>query len=200
MAAALTQPATVQVRDLAIDTRQGAVVAATHGRAFWVLDNLALLEQLSRGGSAGASGAPQVFAPQTAWLTHAYGASAFPNSGAGENPAFGATLFFTIPASYNGTTPVTLTFSDAAGNAVRTFALHRKSKPQPTPPAPLFAPAAKKRQADFEATGIRAGANRFQWDLRYPDATEVTGFQPPVAAGGEEDQVSGPSSCPARTR
>ena len=76
----------VQVRDLAIDTRQGAVVAATHGRAFWVLDNLALLEQISREGSRVANGA-QVFAPQTAWLTHAYGAPAFPNQRSGREPA-----------------------------------------------------------------------------------------------------------------
>jgi hypothetical protein len=187
----------VQVRDLAIDTRQGAIVAATHGRAFWVLDNLALLEQLSREGSTLAGGASQVFAPQTAWLTHAYGTPPYPSSAAGENPPFGATVFFNVPASYNGTTPATLSFSDSAGNAVRTFALHRKTKPQPTPATgPLFAPGERKRRADFEATGITAGANRFEWDLRYPDATEVTGFQPPIAAGGEEDQVSGPVVLP----
>jgi hypothetical protein len=187
----------VQVRDLAIDTRQGAVVAATHGRAFWVLDNLALLEQLARGAAA-ANGAPQVFAPQTAWLTHVYGASAFPAQAAGENPPFGATVFFNVPASYNGQTPVTLTFSDPSGTAVRTFALHLKTKPQPTPAAPLFAPAAATRRAEFEATGISAGPNRFRWDLRYPDATEVTGFNPPIAAGGEEDEVSGPVVLPGR--
>jgi photosystem II stability/assembly factor-like uncharacterized protein len=193
----------VQVRDLAIDTRQGAVVAATHGRAFWVLDNLALLEQSARSGSAGASGAPQVFAPQTAWLTHAYGASANPgaSSRAGENPPFGATVFFNIPASYNGKAAVSLTFSDAAGAVVRTYALHLKAKPkpttEPTPAAgPLFAPVVKTREAEFEQTGIAAGANRFQWDLRYPDATKVTGFTPPMAAGGEEDTVSGPVVLP----
>src|SRR5580692_1168908 len=186
----------VQVRDLAIDSRQGSVVAATHGRAFWVLDNLALLEQVSQEGMAAAEGAPQVFAPQTAWLTHAYGASASPNSGSGENPPFGAKVFFNVPASYDGKTPVSLTFSDSSGASVRTFALHLKTKPQPTPAAPLFAPAARTRQAAYEATGITAGANRFQWDLRYPDATEVTGFNPPIAAGGEEDEVSGPVVLP----
>ena len=187
-----------QVRDLAIDTRQGCVVAATHGRAFWVLDNLALLELISETGLAQTSLAPQAFSPQTAWLTHAYGAPPFPNSAAGENPPFGATVFFNIPASYNGSTPVTLTFSDASGNVVRAFALHLKTKPQPTPAAPLFASAARKREADFAATGITAGANRFQWDLRYPDATEVTGFNPPIAAGGEEDVVNGPEVIPGK--
>ena len=151
---------------------------------------------ISETGLAQTSLAPQAFAPQTAWLTHAYGAPPFPNSAAGENPPFGATVFFNIPASYNGSTPVTLTFSDASGNVVRAFALHLKTKPQPTPAAPLFASAARKRQADFAATGITAGANRFQWDLRYPDATEVTGFNPPIAAGGEEDDVNGPVVIP----
>ena len=38
----------VQVRDVAINTREGKVVIATHGRSLWVLDNLALLEQLTK--------------------------------------------------------------------------------------------------------------------------------------------------------
>ncbi|EQD80048.1 hypothetical protein B1A_01298, partial [mine drainage metagenome] len=38
----------VQVRDLAVNVRQGDLVAATHGRSFWILDNLALLEQMTR--------------------------------------------------------------------------------------------------------------------------------------------------------
>jgi photosystem II stability/assembly factor-like uncharacterized protein len=191
----------VQVRDIAVDTRQGEVVAATHGRAFWVLDNLALLEQLTRT-AAVASGGAQVFAPQTAWLTHAYGASAFPQSGVGENPPFGATVFFTVPASYNGKTPVTLTFSDASGAVVRSFALHLKTQ-TPKPPLAmrsLFTPAQTQRRAELEHTSIEPGANRFRWDLRYPDATEVSGFNVPIAAGGEEDAVSGPVVLPGTYR
>ena len=37
----------VQVRDIAINAREGELVAATHGRSFWMLDDLALLEQLA---------------------------------------------------------------------------------------------------------------------------------------------------------
>jgi hypothetical protein len=187
----------VQVRDIAIDTQQGAVVAATHGRAFWVLDNLALLEQLSRTGAV-ASDAAQVFAPQTAWLTHAYGAPAFPQTGAGENPPFGATVFFAVPASYNGTTPASLTFTDASGAVVRSFTLHLKRNTPKQPPAmrDLFTPAEEKHRTESERTGIEPGANRFLWDLRYPDATEVTGFNVPIAAGGEEDTLGGPVVLP----
>ncbi len=192
----------VQVRDIAIDTRQGAVVAATHGRAFWVLDNLALLEQLSKSSATETAGV-RVFAPQTAWLTHVYGASPFAAmSDAGENPPFGAIVFFSVPAAYNGTTPVTLTFSDASGAVVRTFTLHRKTK-APNPDQPkreLFTPGEDQQRAEREHTGIQPGANRFRWDLRYPDATEVNGFNPPIAAGGEEDAVSGPAVLPGTYR
>ncbi|MBV9332968.1 MAG: glycosyl hydrolase, partial [Candidatus Eremiobacteraeota bacterium] len=119
----------VQVRDVAIDARQGQVVIATHGRSMWSLDNLSLLEQLSRAASGNANGAV-LYAPQRAWLTHSYGTPAFggtPNAaGNGENPPLGATVIFYVPRSYDGRTPVSLTFKDGAGNVVRSFALHLK--------------------------------------------------------------------------
>jgi photosystem II stability/assembly factor-like uncharacterized protein len=186
-----------QVRDLAVDTRQGDVVLATHGRAFWVLDNLTLLEQLSK--SPAPSGA-YVFAPQQAWLTHAYGASEFPIPAAGANPPFGATLFFNIPSSYDGKTPVTLSFLNAQGQLVRSFRLHlRAPRPNATArPGGPWNPTQRRREAEDRRTAIAPGMNTFQWNLRYPDATEVTGFNPPVAAGGLPDEVDGPVITPGR--
>ncbi len=188
----------VQVRDIAFDPRQGDVVIATHGRAFWVLDNLALLEQLTKQAAPAADDAA-LFAPERAWLTHAYGAPPFPMSGAGQNPPFGATVFFHVPAGYDGRTPVTLSFSDAQGKPVRSFALHlaRQPSPEDTAAAPYaWAPAKRKREAEERLTGIHPGMNRFQWNLRYPDAVEVKGFNPPAAAGGLPDEVDGPVVVP----
>jgi hypothetical protein len=189
----------VQVRDLAINTRQGDVVAATHGRSFWILGNLSLLEQESSQPSPGAGDA-QVYAPETAWLTHAYGTSELARNlpGAGANPPFGATVFFHVPASYHGNVPVSLSFLDSRGQVVRTFRLHLKRK------APKLSPAQKDNQTpgqlkaagEEKATAITPGFNRFQWDLRYPDATEVKGFWVPIAAGGLEDSVEGPLVLP----
>ncbi|HYL56643.1 MAG TPA: glycosyl hydrolase [Gemmatimonadales bacterium] len=192
----------VQVRDVAIDTRQGCVVIATHGRAFWVLDNLALLEQMTRRAAPPPDSAA-LFAPQRAWLTHAYGKSAGPQPvDAGENPPFGATVFFRIPASYDGRTPVTLAFSDAAGRPIRRFELHLKSKAPAKPKAVVDEepPSQRKLEADSALTAIEPGMNHFQWNLRYPDATEVTGFEPPIAAGGLEDEVVGPVVIPGDYR
>ena len=191
----------VQVRDIAIDARQGDVAIATHGRAFWILDNLTLLEQLASTQGSASVDDVHVFAPQTAWLTHAYGSSPYAaRMIAGRNPPFGATVFFTVPRSYNGQTPATLTFSDASGAVVRTFTLHPATKPPKETPAQRdrFAPALRADQALEQLTGIVPGPNRFQWDLRYAPATEVRGFNPPVAAGGEEDTVDGPTVVPGK--
>ena len=189
----------VQVRDVAIDTRQGDVVVATHGRAFWVLDNLALLEQLTKSPDVG-TGSASLFAPQTAWLTHAYGKPEFPGAGkgAGQNPPFGATVFFQIPEDYAGKTPVKLEFTDARGRVVRSFALHLKQKKEKSggEADSEMTPQEKKAEAERKHTAIEPGMNRFQWNLRYPDATEVTGFYPPVAAGGLPDSVQGPTVVP----
>jgi hypothetical protein len=107
-------------------------------------------------------------------------------------------VFFTIPAGYNGTTPVSLSFLDSHGTLVRSFNLHLRHNERKLTPAEMdqMAPAQLNARAQDALTAIVPGANRFQWDLRYPDATDVNGFYPPVAAGGLEDNVNGPTVVP----
>ncbi len=186
----------VQVRDMVINSRQGQLAVATHGRAFWVLDNISVLEQVARGGD------PQLFAPQTAWLTHFYGGGEYPRDNSAPNPRFGAAVFFNVPANYNGSTPATLTFSDAHAHVVRTFHLHLKKKGNELTPEMRenMSPAQIKAAMDQQATAISPGMNRFDWDLRYPDAVDVTGFYVPAAAGGENDFTIGPQVVPGTYR
>ncbi len=190
----------VQVRDVAINTREGKVVIATHGRSMWVLDNLALLEQFTKPAPSGADGAT-LYAQQRAWLTHAYGAPAFGGAanlaGNGENPPFGATVIFYVPRSYDGNTPASLTFKDSAGNVVRAFALHYvRHRARPQAPSERYHPTEDREVGYARLTGITPGMNVFQWDLRYPDATEVTGFEPSGSGGGLEDSLLGPQIVP----
>jgi len=192
----------VQVRDVAIDTRQGQVAIATHGRAFWVLDNLALLEQMTKRPMPGAKRAA-LFTPERAWLTHSYGAPGYGRAAdAGENPPFGATVFFQVPSNYDGTTPVTLSFADSTGRMIRTFTLHLKEKPSAKKgiPEEEKTPIERKADAEKKLTAITPGMNHFQWNLRYPDAAEVKGFEPPIAAGGLTDEVDGPVVVPGMYR
>ena len=197
----------VQVRDIAINERQGDIVIATHGRAFWILDNLTLLEQLSRQPAMG-SNAVQVYAPQSAWLTQAYGDSLSNGDDkavvtAGTNPPFGATVFFHVPAGYDGKVPVSLRFLDDKGHLVRAFELHPQ-RAQLTSTATMSASGAAADSAEAPGsslTTITPGFNRFQWDLRYPGATAVTEYHPPEWWGisdGPPDSDEGPTVLPGR--
>ncbi len=130
------------VRDLAVQSGQSALVAATHGRGFWVLDNLQPLRELSRK----ALDAPAfLFTPQTAWLTGGErdpGAAAYD---AGENPPNGVAVFYELKSAPVGNEPVTLTFRDGKGSALASFSSRSAQNSVPT----------------------RAGMNEFVWDLRY---------------------------------
>ena len=209
-----------QVRDLAINTRQGQVVAATHGRAFWVLDNLSVLEQLTKNPAVQANSS-FLFAPQQAWLTHAYGVPSPERTrppDAGYNPPFGATVFFHIPQDYDGKTPATLQFIDEQGKVIRSFALHLATEKEKKDKEKQAAsegqarmhqenPAAEPdrsgessdqqiREKEATLSAIEPGMNRLQWDLRYPYAPEITGYHAPIAAGGLDDSVHGPIIVP----
>ena len=213
-----------QVRDIAINTRQGQVVAATHGRSFWVLDNLTFLEQLTKNSQV-QSADNYVFAPEQAWLTHCYG---LPDPDrkrppdAGYNPPFGATVFFHLPDNYDGKTPATLQFTDESGKVIRSISLHlateKERKEKEKAEAAAYAdvagatehlenPAAEEKNSEKSTDkkiqekeaklgAVEPGMNRLQWNLRYPYATEVTGFHAPIAAGGLEDSVEGPVVAP----
>ncbi|TAN24513.1 MAG: glycosyl hydrolase [Acidobacteria bacterium] len=183
------------VRSIALNTRQGDIVIATHGRAFWILDNLALLEQLSKSPT---SAQVAVFSPDTAWLSHAYGSGGgFGGGGvSGENPPFGAVVFFHVPASYSSKTPVTLSFTNNLGQVVNTYSLHLKPAHAPKVNMATLSPSQRTALQQQRLTAITPGMNRFVWNLRYPDATEVKGFYVPAAAGGLDDSVEGPVVTP----
>ncbi|MGZ3540837.1 MAG: WD40/YVTN/BNR-like repeat-containing protein [Vulcanimicrobiaceae bacterium] len=187
----------VQVRDLAIDPRQGELVAATHGRAFWILDNLALLEQLARQSKYSVTDA-QLFAPETAWLSHAYGSGSFPIPDVGRNPRYGATVFFNVPADYDGKTPLELAFLDANGATIRSFALHLKDKHAKKVPPEVREQldATHQRALDLqETTAIEPGMNAFQWNMRYAPAMDVPGFRT-VGTDDFPDTSDGPTIAP----
>ena len=185
----------VQVRDLAISAREGELVAATHGRAFWILDNLALLEQLARQTTFNVAGA-QLFSPETAWLTGSYGDSSADFSG--ENPRYGARVFFNLPPNYNGSIPATLSFANARGETIRSFTLHLA----PKKPVELDEDqkdetdqAHVRANSDAEATAVHPGMNAFQWDLKYTPAFDPPGYKIDLT-DDFSDSGDGPTTLP----
>ena len=147
---------TVSVRDISV--RQGDLAIATHGRAFWILDDIAPLRELA----ADASPDARLFAPRDAVRIRPYSDEAEaspPEVPAGENPPYGAAIDYVVPRDGRG--PVTLQITDAAGNVLRAWSSADVVKP------------VDPNTADFPAYWLvpparpsaQAGMQRFWWDL-----------------------------------
>ncbi len=173
---------TAAVRDLTI--RDGDLVAATFGRAFWVLDDLSPLRQLS----AQVAAAPaHLFQPAAAYRVRRDTNSDTPlppEEPAGTNPPAGAILDYTLRAVPSH--PVELAIYDAKGHLVRQYS----SAPIPdNVNRPLKWPTI----ADYWMANVRpfpthVGMNRFVWDLR---------FTPPPSLGHSYPMSAIPHKTPA---
>lgn len=167
----LNMPAT-SVRDLLV--KDDDLVAATHGRGFWILDNLTPLRQFD---ARVASSSVFLFRPQTAlrvrWNTNP-DTPLPPDVPAGENPPDGAVIDYYL--SESASVPVTLEIRDSGGQVVRRYSSADHVPPlDPT----LNIPAYWVRPPQTLST--EAGTHRFLWDMHYQP---VPGIKPdyPIAA------------------
>ena len=153
---------TVSVRDVKV--HDADLVVATHGRAFWILDDVTPLRQASK---EVASSAAYLYKPETAWRVRPGSDEGTPlpaEEPAGENPPDGAILDYYLSSAPDG--PVTLEIVDSNGKLVR-----RYSSADQTPainPKLLDIPAAWVHPP--EALSAAPGMHRFVWDLHYASA------------------------------
>jgi photosystem II stability/assembly factor-like uncharacterized protein len=160
------------IRDLII--KGDDLCVATHGRGFWILDNITPLRQLQ----ASLIKAPaMLFRPQAAvrvrWNTNS-DTPIPPDEAAGENPPDGAMIDYYIRAGASG--PAVLEIKDEAGQVVRRYS---SADPLPTPDPNLAIPPYWVRPP--QPLAAEPGMHRFLWDLHY---TPVSGVPPqyPIAA------------------
>jgi photosystem II stability/assembly factor-like uncharacterized protein len=155
----LNLPAT-SIRDLVVHGDD--VVVGTHGRSFWILDNVTSLRQLS---ASTTDAAAYLFAPQ---LTHRIRRNNGtdtplpPEIPAGQNPPDGAMLDYWLKASTSSA--VTLEIFDSVGKLVRRFS--SADKPTTRDEKELNVPTYWIRPERTLSTA--AGMHRFVWDLHYP--------------------------------
>jgi photosystem II stability/assembly factor-like uncharacterized protein len=167
----LNMPAT-SVRDLTIKDNDLAV--ATHGRGFWILDDITPLRQLDA--NVIASNA-FLFVPEPAlrvrWNTNT-DTPLPPDTPAGQNPPDGAIFNYYLKEASSG--PVTLEVLDSSGKLVRRFST---TDPVPQIDPDLAIPSYWLRPPHPLAGD--AGFHRFVWDMHYPP---VPGIKPdyPIAA------------------
>ncbi len=149
------------IRDLAVHAND--LIAATHGRSFWILDDITPLRQIAAGAVNAAQ--PYLFAPETAIRIRAnenQDTPLPPEEPRGQNPPAGAILDYYLPVVPAG--PVTLEIDDAQGRLVRSYSsavAQPAPPPQPLPVAAYWFPRSRPLPA-------RIGLNRVVWDLRYP--------------------------------
>jgi hypothetical protein len=96
----------VAVHDLRVQPQQHDLVIATHGRGFWILDDLSALEGLRQ---AVAGAAPRLFAPRPAYTWYRWWKSYYgthpdeccltAGTYAGEDPPGGASIAYYLPAA-----------------------------------------------------------------------------------------------------
>lgn len=177
------------------------LVVATHGRGFWILDNLTALRQITpavasapvhlfevvpatrRSGGRGFGGRasrPGVQFANAAGMVVAFEDQRGPDGrtrrtyfNAGQNPPSGVAIEYYLRQTPTG--EASLTILDAAGQTIQQFSSQAK---------------------DNRRIPAEAGVNRFFWDMRYPNARDVTsGVQ---LAAFEASRPSPPVALPGR--
>src|SRR5438034_3695113 len=158
----LNMPAT-SIRDLIIKDDDLAV--ATHGRGFWILDNITPLRQLTRDQRN-----TVLFKPQTALRVRASlntDTPLPPDEPAGENPPDGAMIDYFLSKGANG--PVMIEIKDAKGQSVRKYS--SADVPVEAHPKRLKIPSYWIRP--LQSLSAKAGMHRFLWDMHYTPVPHV---------------------------
>jgi photosystem II stability/assembly factor-like uncharacterized protein len=185
----------VSVRDIQIKDDSicmcADLIAGTHGRGFWILDDVTPFRQAAEAQAARAANGAYLFKPVTAvrirFATNPP-TPLPPEVPAGENSLPGGIIDYFLAG--NASAPVKLEILDAAGKLVRSYSSDEKvltpdpavdpvayneiCKRTPTAPncgLPLYWPAPQM------TLSARAGTHRFSWDLRYNPVSEDGGGQ-----------------------
>jgi len=201
----LNMPA-ISVRDIEVKDDASCLcsdlVAGTHGRGFWILDDVTPLRQAAE--AAAASGA-YLFKPETG-IRIRFGTNDPtpwpPELPAGENPPAGAIVDYYLP---DAAREVKLEFLDTRGRVIRSYsssdpvrspdpatdpvAYNQLCQQTPTAPdcgLPLYWPAPP------QVLSTTAGMHRFTWDMHYDPI-------PSTGGGGRGGGGGGVGAVPHRT-
>src|SRR5215467_1402876 len=178
---------TTPVHDLAI--KENDLLVATHGRAFWILDDISPLRQCS---DEIQQKEMFLYTPATAYRVQA-GATSFEHASskrAGQNPPSGAVIYYFLKDAPKADMETKLEILDASGKVIRKYSSTEYNLLE-EPPGPDDKKPEKQLKPD-------AGLNRFVWDLRYEEARRVPGYYLYEYNGGARGPVAVPGHYQAR--
>jgi hypothetical protein len=148
------------IHDLVV--KDDDLVVATHGRSFWVLDDVTPLRQVN---AQSAASDVILYQPETALRLH-YPEEFDKRQPVGDNPPPGAIIDY-----YFKTAPkeeVSLDILDSSGKVVRHISSKEKKEGEQPPEWP-------DRVERVKTIPANEGMNRFAWDLRYDDPIQIPG-------------------------
>lgn len=199
---------TIMVKDLAIQKAMNDLVIGTFGRGIYVLDDYSPLRRLK-----GAAPVATLFPPRDAILyvpSSPLGGAGKGFLGAGhyaaDNPAFGATFTYTLPAALKSRKQRRVDTEKAAAKAGTPVPYptqdELRAEAEEEPPAVFLV------VSDADGTPVRTvtgptgeGMHRVTWDLRDPSASLPTAGAKAREADDDEDDTprgSGPLVAPGR--
>ena len=148
------------IHDLVV--KDDDLVVATHGRSFWVLDDLTPIRQLNK---QSLTADTILYQPQTALRLH-YPTEFDRRQPVGDNPPAGAIIdyYFKSPPKDE----ISLDILDASGKVVRHLSSKEKKEGEQPPEWP-------DRVERPKTIPTNEGMNRFAWDLRYDDPVQIPG-------------------------
>ena len=178
----------VSVRDIAIQQKENDLVIATHGRGFWVFDNLELLRQFNK--KLRDSNAV-LFQPDTTFLTKGRHIKTM-NLPIGQNPPNGLVAFYYVKEKPQFDNPLQLSVITDSGDTILTFtSISKKNKKTKNDKTAEHIRINKMKN---KSIFVKQGLNRLFWNLRIPSAIPVPGA---VIWGGT---LAGPKVVPGNYR
>jgi photosystem II stability/assembly factor-like uncharacterized protein len=155
---------TTPVHDLVV--KNDDLVLATHGRSFWILDDITPLRQYS---DEITKKDVFLYTPETAYRIQA-GASGevTPSRRTGQNPPTGAVIDYFLKDAPKNDVETKIEILDASGSVVRKYSSGEYASLEEPPD-----PDDKKPEKEIKP---EAGLNRFVWDLRCEEAHRVPGY------------------------
>ena len=176
------------IHDLQIQVRERDLCIATHGRGFWILDNLEPLYQLYKDPSV-ISKKTHLFQPEDAWRV---GGGSFPNAikqQVGENAPNGVLVNYIFKEKPKE--EVLLRFLSENGDSIITFSSVKDRKGKALDINRAFFQKEKiERQG---VAPVNVGMNTFVWDMRAADAVDT---DPPALMWAAS--IAGPKVPPGK--
>ncbi|MDE2498229.1 MAG: hypothetical protein KGK35_10400 [Xanthomonadaceae bacterium] len=153
------------VRDIAV--KNADLVIATHGRGFWIMDDVSAIRQLV---AYPANWATRLYKPDLAYRVRTPGFTGTPmpkDEPTAENPPWGAYIDYSLASK--PTQPIELSIYDASGKLVRRYSSTDKA-PKPDLAKINMTPDWFREPVVLETT---PGLHRFVWPLQYAPPTAL---------------------------